>query len=958
MLLITLIGIEKAGTGNQHFSNLREELQINGARVMSKIISKCTLLIIIMGFVTPALAVRDDVLVIVNDNSVDSPQVGSHYATQRDIAPQNIVHVNVPSGFFMNWTQFKIMRDQIIKHMQDNTFTTPNLQPVTCLDGEPPYYCQAAMDQMRANTKIKYIVTTKGVPTRMKVDGSGLSFSTNPTSVDNYLKYWLVRYFTTDTAFNFTEREVAFGNGSGMRIVDTANDGELIVGRVDGVTLQAAKDLVDRTLSAEQNGIFGRLYGTVYSRIWKNFGPSSSYMYPLPPSTSSDTLKLGWRYQMGIFGETRPECLDYLDFAGNLAAGKSPAHCTVHLNDDHSQPGSQVKARPAVGRAGSRQAFGIDALMYRGYKDGQAMSGGSFTDMLNWRKNDQCNVTLCENTVDPVACRAASTDVFGEINTDCVGTADGFMGTNFISWPFSYFTIWPTGYTGHKGGEYDKLAFSEVREDIGFNDNFSLWFGNTDQVNNPQCFSSSDFNGAPNANCSDERKLFLHQESNISPITIDTVSPQVFELSFQLKGENVTQGTNLNFSLQAFDATSGWVSYTAVLAGALSAGNSGWTQAVASIQIDPARHGAATITRIGFDISSNIFVGDLGIDVVSLKDLSTGADYVINPEFDQGHKQNGTGDYASNILNRLNGVAAWGSVGHHQGGGGIFNGRMSDMVYFFRGLPLGDSIWFDEGFSGTNSAILYGDPLYSPVAIRINPVNATNTAMGNVDLVGSTINGRDSNLIATSYSIDYCRGTAYQEFDFSVFPALIINKESADFFDCDQNASWFPTGISGSAAVDNGSIGTWDATSMPTGTYLLRLAVTSTNNVRGTSQTFNDFYSIDIEQDSDADGVADINDNCTLVANGPNTYPVGDPRSQRDSNGNGFGNKCDTDYNNDGVTNLSDFSLLRANFGASNIVTGSLQDHIDGDGDGFVGLSDFSAFRSQFGSAPGPAGAL
>ncbi len=74
----------------------------------------------------------------------------------------------------------------------------------------------------------------------------------------------------------------------------------------------------------------------------------------------------------------------------------------------------------------------VDALGYQGWLDGQA-SVGSFNALLNWRKDDQCTVTLCDNAADPAACRATSTDIFGEINTACVGVADGFMGYNHQS---------------------------------------------------------------------------------------------------------------------------------------------------------------------------------------------------------------------------------------------------------------------------------------------------------------------------------------------------------------------------------------------------------------------------------------------------------------------------------------------------------------------------------------------
>jgi len=94
------------------------------------------------------------------------------------------------------------------------------------------------------------------------------------------------------------------------------------------------------------------------------------------------------------------------------------------------------------------------------------------------------------------------------------------------------------------------------------------------------------------------------------------------------------------------------------------------------------------------------------------------------------------------------------------------------------------------------------------------------------------------------------------------------------------------------------------------------------------------------EDVGDGDGIGDACDNCTLVANA----------DQRDTNGDGFGNICDADLDNDGTVGFSDFSLFRAAFGS----TGDLD--ADLDGDGTVGFSDFSIFRGSFGGAAGPSG--
>jgi len=96
--------------------------------------------------------------------------------------------------------------------------------------------------------------------------------------------------------------------------------------------------------------------------------------------------------------------------------------------------------------------------------------------------------------------------------------------------------------------------------------------------------------------------------------------------------------------------------------------------------------------------------------------------------------------------------------------------------------------------------------------------------------------------------------------------------------------------------------------------------------------------------DSDGDGVDDAIDNCTLVANA----------GQRDTNGDGFGNMCDADFDGDGIVNLSDFNLFGSVFGQSTTVSAPLTADADIDGDGIINLSDFNLFASLFGKLPGP----
>jgi hypothetical protein len=89
--------------------------------------------------------------------------------------------------------------------------------------------------------------------------------------------------------------------------------------------------------------------------------------------------------------------------------------------------------------------------------------------------------------------------------------------------------------------------------------------------------------------------------------------------------------------------------------------------------------------------------------------------------------------------------------------------------------------------------------------------------------------------------------------------------------------------------------------------------------------------------DGDGDGVPDGSDNCVLKPN----------LDQRDTDQDGFGNRCDADLDNSGFVNLADLSLFRTAF----LTTDT---NADLDGSGLVNLADLSIFRSLFLRPPGP----
>ncbi|MFK8014877.1 MAG: family 16 glycosylhydrolase [Gammaproteobacteria bacterium] len=100
-----------------------------------------------------------------------------------------------------------------------------------------------------------------------------------------------------------------------------------------------------------------------------------------------------------------------------------------------------------------------------------------------------------------------------------------------------------------------------------------------------------------------------------------------------------------------------------------------------------------------------------------------------------------------------------------------------------------------------------------------------------------------------------------------------------------------------------------------------------------------DYWAFTGLDDVDEDGVDDASDNCTDLANA----------DQRDSDGDGYGNLCDADLNNDCVINVVDLGALRAVFF-------SADEDADLNGDGVVNVQDLGLLRNQFFGVPGPSG--
>jgi hypothetical protein len=100
--------------------------------------------------------------------------------------------------------------------------------------------------------------------------------------------------------------------------------------------------------------------------------------------------------------------------------------------------------------------------------------------------------------------------------------------------------------------------------------------------------------------------------------------------------------------------------------------------------------------------------------------------------------------------------------------------------------------------------------------------------------------------------------------------------------------------------------------------------------------------------DADSDGIPNTSDNCIAAANGT-LIPDAGGNSQLDTDGDGYGNMCDGDLNQDNFVNVLDLGLFKQRYFTAD-------PYADLNGDGIVNVTDLGLFKTMFFQPPGPSG--
>lgn len=208
------------------------------------------------------VAADHQVAVVYNLNvGPDSRLVAEHYAERRGVPPDRVIGLRLPRGESMTRAEYRTqLLDPLIEELDSRKLIRFHDLLLPAEEGSP-----AQVLRVPLAFQIRYLVLCYGVPSRILRDDTlaepgatniALQLRRNEAAVDSELA--LLPAAPRQYRLTGPVSSKYYGAAT-PGILNPAN-GLVIVARLDGPSSRVARDLVDRALAAEAEGLWGRAY--------------------------------------------------------------------------------------------------------------------------------------------------------------------------------------------------------------------------------------------------------------------------------------------------------------------------------------------------------------------------------------------------------------------------------------------------------------------------------------------------------------------------------------------------------------------------------------------------------------------------------------------------------------------------------------------------------------------------
>lgn len=660
------------------------------------------------GKCSPGVSSENRVLVVYNTNAdPDASTIASHYAVVRGVAAPYLCPVALPVGLYASPDELLGARRTLVEE---------------CLCGlipeaERPDPCDVSnLDAIRTQSTITHLALVKGIPARLT--GTVWPTDSEEPSFDFYLSYLVYRgadIFAPGTSgltvTTYLTPELIEQSQTLMILsappLDPTLHKEVAYGRIEAIDTARTLELIDRTLEAEQLGLAGNFL--------------------------EEKQAAGFAFLQELTGSHAAACTDYISHEPFLfdtpESSWPPDLCragttfATAMGPDPGSSNDDPLSRIVPGSFMSTIPRAVDVSLFLGSAPWANLQSGfnSFDVLENWRLTDQPCTPLCADLPSQAerdACRVGSSDYFRELNSTCVGVGRGLLGQQVRSWPVQYYGFMPPGWTTTQNGAVEKtpaaILTGGAYQDARFGDDRYLHLGHHG-VADPDQSSCSLADGSVQP-CPERLALDLSRRIDLAP-ALPVAGTRSFRL--RLRHRNPANPAGALRAVVSFH--DGATSVTKETNLSLGAESLGWSTDELLFAVDDSELSQLTRIDVGFATRlSEQLHGFLDLDGLEFEDLTGGAALldVETGSFDPpAHDETHPGDWAANAIDRLGAVAWWGSSSHHLTGGWAFSEHSRFYGAFFMGRTLGESLLLTS--SGA-SGIVYGDPLYRPVAVRIH----------------------------------------------------------------------------------------------------------------------------------------------------------------------------------------------------------------------------------------------